>query len=108
MVLTTDRVLHEDLIHICVHMKGQELKLDIKKTDYKHLKTSETQTWNEDVKLVEIAQQLEKELVIVENKPNQYILDWIASYKQMQPNVAEEVEGRLINVEPATPASVLL
>ena len=26
----------------------------------------------------------------------------------MQPNVAEEIEGKLINVEPDTPASVLI
>lgn len=54
--------------------------------------------------LAQVARQLEKELVIVEKKSNNYILDWMESYKQMKPNIAEEIEGKLINVEPATPA----
>ena len=81
MVLTCNRVEQEQQIHVCVHMKGQLLRIDVDKAAYALLKTPEQQTWNADVTLASVARHLEKELVIVEKEPNTFALDWLESHK---------------------------
>ena len=65
-------------------------------------------TWRQDVKLVTVAKQLEKELVLVEKSPSQFALEWISSYYNLKPNDPQFLGGKTVSLDPETPVSELL